>query len=128
MMAHPWHHDAPMASSTACVRGGAREAAAPQSVQATPEVGRDRSVSRSTKLSGMVDRECSGHSVPAGRPDVHYNGPMSALRFVSLVALSVWLGGLIAIGSVAAPAAFAVLDRALAPPRSSARSCGASIW
>jgi Domain of unknown function (DUF4149) len=38
---------------------------------------------------------------------------MSALRFVSLVALSVWLGGLIAIGSVAAPAAFSVLD----PPR-----------
>jgi uncharacterized membrane protein len=35
---------------------------------------------------------------------------MSALRFVSLVALAVWLGGMIAIGGVAAPAAFAVLD------------------
>ena len=35
---------------------------------------------------------------------------MSALRFVSLVALAIWLGGMIAIGGVAAPAAFAVLD------------------
>jgi hypothetical protein len=34
---------------------------------------------------------------------------MSALRFVSLLALTVWLGGMITIGSVAAPAAFAVL-------------------
>jgi hypothetical protein len=35
---------------------------------------------------------------------------MPALRFVSLVALTVWLGGMIAIGGIAAPAAFTVLD------------------
>jgi hypothetical protein len=34
---------------------------------------------------------------------------MSALRFVSLLALTVWLGGMVTIGGVAAPAAFAVL-------------------
>jgi uncharacterized membrane protein len=39
---------------------------------------------------------------------------MSALRFVSLVALAIWLGGMIAIGGVAAPAAFAVLDESRA--------------
>jgi uncharacterized membrane protein len=37
---------------------------------------------------------------------------MSALRFVSLLALTVWLGGMVAIGSVAAPSAFAVLGAA----------------
>ena len=34
---------------------------------------------------------------------------MSGLRFVSLLALTVWLGGMVTIGSVAAPSAFAVL-------------------
>jgi uncharacterized membrane protein len=34
---------------------------------------------------------------------------MSALRFVSMLALAIWLGGMITIGSVAAPSAFAVL-------------------
>jgi uncharacterized membrane protein len=37
---------------------------------------------------------------------------MSALRFVSLLALTVWLGGVVTIGSVAAPSAFAVLGSA----------------
>jgi uncharacterized membrane protein len=37
---------------------------------------------------------------------------MSALRFVSLLALTVWLGGMVTIGSVAAPSAFAVLGSA----------------
>jgi hypothetical protein len=37
---------------------------------------------------------------------------MSALRFVSLLALTVWLGGMVTIGSVAAPSAFAVLGPA----------------
>ncbi len=38
-----------------------------------------------------------------------YNDPMLALRFVAALSLVVWLGGAIAIGSVVAPAAFAVL-------------------
>jgi hypothetical protein len=37
---------------------------------------------------------------------------MPALRFVSLLALTIWLGGMITIGSVAAPAAFAMLGSA----------------
>ncbi len=37
---------------------------------------------------------------------------MSALRFVSLLALTVWLGGMVTIGSVAAPSAFDVLGSA----------------
>jgi uncharacterized membrane protein len=35
---------------------------------------------------------------------------MPALRFVSLLALTVWLGGMVTIGGVAAPSAFAVLS------------------
>jgi uncharacterized membrane protein len=49
---------------------------------------------------------------PAGQLACHYNGAMSALRFVSLLALTVWLGGMVTIGSVAAPSAFAVLGSA----------------
>lgn len=43
----------------------------------------------------------------AGR--CHYNGAMFPLRFVSVLALTVWLGGAVAIGLLVAPAAFAVL-------------------
>lgn len=34
---------------------------------------------------------------------------MSALRFVSMLAVAIWLGGMVTIGGVVAPAAFAVL-------------------
>jgi uncharacterized membrane protein len=42
-------------------------------------------------------------------PGPHYNDRMLALRFVAALSLVVWLGGVVAIGSVVAPAAFAVL-------------------
>jgi hypothetical protein len=41
--------------------------------------------------------------------DDHYNERMLALRFVAGLALVSWLGGALAIGSVVAPSAFAVL-------------------
>ncbi len=59
---------------------------------------------------------------------------MIALRYVYVVALAIWVGGLITIGSVVAPSAFAVLEalggaaRSRLPPRWSARCCGGSTW
>jgi hypothetical protein len=45
---------------------------------------------------------------------VHYNGRVFGLRFAYLLALVVWLGGLIALGAVTAPAVFDVLGARLA--------------
>src|SRR5262245_8517112 len=39
----------------------------------------------------------------------HYNDPMRPLRFAALFALVVWVGGLLTLGMVAAPAVFDVL-------------------
>ena len=39
----------------------------------------------------------------------HYNDVMLALRYAALLALTVWAGGLVALGAVAAPAMFDVL-------------------
>ena len=44
----------------------------------------------------------------AGRT-VNYNDPMLALRYVSLLALVVWVGGLVALGAIAAPVTFDVI-------------------
>lgn len=41
---------------------------------------------------------------------VHYNDRMLALRFAGLVAVAAWLGGLLALGLVAAPSIFDVMD------------------
>lgn len=41
--------------------------------------------------------------------DVNYNDRMLALRYAALLALAVWVGGLIALGGVAAPALFDML-------------------
>jgi uncharacterized membrane protein len=41
---------------------------------------------------------------------------MSALRFVSVLALAIWLGGMVTIGGVVAPAVFAVLGPSDAAP------------
>jgi hypothetical protein len=43
---------------------------------------------------------------------VNYNDPMLALRYAALLALAVWVGGLVALGVVVAPAAFDVLGAA----------------
>ena len=42
-------------------------------------------------------------------PDRHYNDAMLALRYVSLLSLVVWVGGLVALGAIAAPATFDVI-------------------
>ena len=42
-------------------------------------------------------------------PERHYNEWMFALRFAALLALTVWVGGLLALGAVAAPAIFDVV-------------------
>ena len=42
-------------------------------------------------------------------PDRHYNDAMLALRYVSLLALVVWVGGLVALGAIAAPVTFDVI-------------------
>lgn len=39
----------------------------------------------------------------------NYNGSMLVLRFVALLALVIWVGGLLALGAVAAPSIFDVL-------------------
>ena len=44
----------------------------------------------------------------AGEPE-HYNQGMLALRYAALLALTVWVGGLVALGAVAAPSMFDVL-------------------
>ena len=49
-----------------------------------------------------------GFVSPATKGDV-YNGEMLGLRFVALVTLVVWVGGLLALGAVAAPSIFGVL-------------------
>ena len=40
---------------------------------------------------------------------VNYNDAMLALRYAAVLALVVWIGGLVALGALAAPAAFDVL-------------------
>jgi len=45
----------------------------------------------------------------SGEPAVNYNESMIALRYAYLAALVVWLGGMVVLGAVAAPATFAVL-------------------
>jgi hypothetical protein len=43
------------------------------------------------------------------REVAEYNKQMLALRFIALLALVVWVGGLLALGAIAAPSIFAVL-------------------
>jgi Domain of unknown function (DUF4149) len=40
----------------------------------------------------------------------HYNDPMRAVRYVYILALVVWLGGMVVLGAVVAPATFQVLQ------------------
>ena len=40
----------------------------------------------------------------------NYNAPMLALRYVYLLALVVWLGGMLILGAIVAPAVFGVLQ------------------
>jgi hypothetical protein len=40
----------------------------------------------------------------------HYNEPMRAVRYVYVLALVVWLGGMVVLGAVVAPATFQVLQ------------------
>jgi len=40
----------------------------------------------------------------------HYNHPMLALRYVYVLALVVWLGGMLILGAIVAPATFEVLQ------------------
>jgi hypothetical protein len=40
---------------------------------------------------------------------LHYNGPMRALRWLYLVALAIWLGGLVVLGATVAPGLFDAL-------------------
>src|SRR3954466_7027043 len=42
----------------------------------------------------------------------HYNDLMLALRYVYLLALVVWLGGMVVLGALVAPATFQVLQAA----------------
>ena len=40
----------------------------------------------------------------------HYNDQMRAVRYVYILALVVWLGGMVVLGAVVAPATFQVLQ------------------
>lgn len=42
----------------------------------------------------------------------HYNGRVLALRYLHALALAVWLGGMLVLGFLAAPAIFEVVERA----------------
>src|SRR3954470_11026583 len=55
------------------------------------------------RTSGLA-RETSGKA--------HYNDLMLALRYVYLLALVVWLGGMVVLGALVAPATFQVLQAA----------------
>ena len=111
--AQPWHQDAEIDSSTGLPSAWARvKASGPHSSQATVGgVGKVMLRSQTTIIIAMI-----------------------ALRYVYVVALAIWVGGLITIGSVVAPSAFAVLEAASAritrrwPPRWSARCCDDSTW
>src|SRR5262249_57296914 len=48
----------------------------------------------------------------SGNADANYNGRMVAVRYVALLALVVWLGGMVMLGAVVAPSTFRVLQAA----------------
>src|SRR5262245_56119175 len=50
--------------------------------------------------------------VCSGRPSFcgHYNDGVLALRYVYILALATWLGGMVVLGAVVAPATFQVLQ------------------
>src|SRR3954469_3700814 len=62
-------------------------------------------------MSGISSRKRHRACGRAGRraQTVNYNDPMLALRYVSLMALVVWVGGLLALGAIAAPVTFDVI-------------------
>jgi uncharacterized membrane protein len=47
-----------------------------------------------------------------GNGEPHYNTGMTALRYAYVIALVVWLGGMMTIAGVVAPATFSALERA----------------
>ena len=57
-------------------------------------------------------------------PSVNYNDRMLLLRYAALLTLVVWVGGLLALGGVAAPAIFDVTRRAPGVRRPAARRRG----
>src|SRR6188472_1991259 len=62
-------------------------------------------------MSGIGSRKTSSRGGGAERRarTVNYNDPMLALRYASLLALVVWVGGLLALGAIAAPVTFDVI-------------------
>src|SRR6476469_7802482 len=63
-------------------------------------------------MSGIGSRKTSSRGGGAERRarTVNYNDPMLALRYVSRLALVVWVGGLLALGAIAAPVTFDVIE------------------
>ena len=74
------------------------------------------------------------HAPERAHRTVNYNERMLALRYAAVLALAVWVGGLVALGAVAAPAIFESSRRGrcrtagCSAARSSARCCAGSIW
>ena len=78
--------------------------------------------SRVAMLRNADTREdaCTNTDLPA-----HYNERMRALRYVYVLALVVWLGGMVVLGAVVAPATFQVLQ-ASAP--ATGRELGGAVF
>src|SRR5687768_17124390 len=57
----------------------------------------------------MQNAMCTLHGAPCTL-NGNYNAPMLALRYVYVLALVVWLGGMVLLGAVVAPATFQVLQ------------------
>lgn len=60
-------------------------------------------------------RSSDGIGTGKWRVDPHYNTCMLAVRYVYILTLVVWLGGMITIGAVVAPAAFRALEQTSTP-------------
>jgi hypothetical protein len=60
-------------------------------------------------MSGMKDGGTSRGTAAARGWTVNYNDGMLALRYAALLAIVVWVGGLVALGAIAAPAIFDVV-------------------
>src|SRR5262245_4512606 len=58
--------------------------------------------------AAMLGRVCTGTSKSSEVYD--YNHPMLALRYVYVLALVVWLGGMLILGAIVAPTTFEVLQ------------------
>src|SRR4051812_33349834 len=76
--------------------------------------GREHRIDAQTRSNVLQRRYARGRLDWQGRTSgkAHYNDLMLALRYVYLLALVVWLGGMVVLGAVVAPTTFQVLQAA----------------